>query len=94
MKAWNRTKIIAERPEAWQLQECEAQTLVLDFTSNTVTLTSTLDKASGNCVEWFDSMEKLTKKSLQDAAVFKLVHEYATPYVEESTKQLNPFFKF
>jgi hypothetical protein len=90
--AWEKTKIIAERSATWQMQNCETQQLVLDFPSNTVTLTSTLSR-SGRCAKLYENSDKLAKnmhqQPLKDVEVFTLVHNLGALYADEDD---NPFF--
>jgi hypothetical protein len=90
--AWEKTKIIAERGAAWQIQNCETQQLVLDFPSNTVTLTSTLSR-SGRCAKVYENSDKLAKnmhqQPLKDVEVFSLVHNLGDLYADEDH---NSFF--
>jgi hypothetical protein len=89
--AWEKTKIIAERSEAWQMMNCETQQLVLDFPSNTVTLTSTLSR-SGHCAKRGETLDKIAKdthKPLKDVEVFTLVHNLGALYADEDD---NSFF--
>lgn len=91
--AWERTKIIAERDPHWQMQNCENQQLVLDFLTNTVTLTSTLSRSSGHCAEMMDRIDKSRKEqhkpSQKESEVFSLVHNLGALYADED---YNPFF--
>jgi hypothetical protein len=92
--SWENAKIIAERPEGWQVLECESQVIVMDFRFNTITLTSTLNRSGARCRQRFETIEKLTKKPMKDSEVFSLVHSYGSLYVEgDHIKTFNPFFK-
>jgi hypothetical protein len=89
--AWEKTKVIAEQNEAWQMMNCETQQLVLDFLSNTVTLTSTLSR-SGRCAKQGETLDKIandTHKPLRDVEVFTLVHNLGALYADEDD---NSFF--
>lgn len=90
--AWEKTKVIAERDEAWQRMNCETQQLVLDFLSNTVTLTSTLSR-SGRCAKQGECLDKIAKdahKPLKDVEVFSLLHNLGALYADEDN---NSFFQ-
>jgi len=89
--AWEKVKVIAERSAAWEMMNCETQQLVLDFPSNTVTLTSTLSR-SGRCAtqgETLDKIAKDTHKPLKDVEVFTLVHNFGALHADEDG---NSFF--
>jgi hypothetical protein len=90
--AWEKASIIAERDESWQTANCETQRLVLDFPSNTVTLTSTLN-TSGRCAKRIEYSDKLAsrrhKEPLKDVEVFTLVHNLGALYADEDD---NSFF--
>jgi hypothetical protein len=88
--AWEKTKVIAQRDETWQLTNCATEQLVLDFPSNTVTLTSTWNR-SGDCGKRLEAADKLAtnKAPLKDAEVFTLVHNSGALHADEG---MNPFF--
>ena len=76
--AWERTKIVADRGGAWEMTNCETQQLVLDFRSNTVTLTTTLSRSGTRCAkqgEYLDKIRKEKRKTVNDVQVFTLVHD-------------------
>jgi hypothetical protein len=89
---WEKNRIIAERSEFWQATNCETQQLVLDFPSNTVTVTSTLSR-SGHCGKRYEESDKLARKMnrepLKDVEVFTLLHDLGALYADEDD---NPFF--
>lgn len=87
--SWGRTKIIAERSESWQSTNCETQQLVLDFPSNTVTLTSTLNR-SGRCGKFHEDVDKLSNKPVKDVEVFTLVHKFGDMFADQDD---NSFFR-
>jgi hypothetical protein len=73
--AWEKTSIIAET----HARVCETQHLVVDFPSNSVTLTSNLS-FTGKCAD--------ADKGSKPALVFSLVRSF-----EFASKDLNPFLK-
>jgi len=91
--AWEKMKVIAERSAAWEMMNCETQQLVLDFPSNTVTLTSTLSR-SGRCATQGETLDKFAKnmhqQPLKDVEVFTLVHNLGALYADEDD---NSFFR-
>jgi hypothetical protein len=90
---WKKTKIVAERDEAWQMDACKNQQMVIDFPSNTVTLTSTLNR-SGDCGKRHEDQEQLLKMLLQpplkDVEVFSLVHNLGARFADADG---NSFFQ-
>jgi hypothetical protein len=84
--SWEKTKIVAQRSRDWETANCETQQYVIDFPSNTVTVTSTLSMGK-KCLEQ-------TKRVLAEAKqekpteVFTLQHAIGTRY---ASHQLNPF---
>lgn len=81
--SWGKSRILAERDEAWEMSNCEQQQLVLDFPSNTVTLTSTLSFTPERCA-------RLNKESKKQTEVFLLKHY---PYESFPNKDFNPFLQ-
>ena len=83
--SWEKTKIIAEQSPGWEATNCESQAYVIDFSSNTVTMTSTLS-ISKECNQQWGKLGKPVKQ----VENFRLVHQYGTMYADE---RLNPFLK-
>jgi hypothetical protein len=81
--SWGESRVMAERDEGWKTVNCEQQQLVLDFPSNTVTITSTLSMTPETC-------GKMNKASKKQAEVFTLRHYPLEAYPD---KQDNPFLK-
>jgi hypothetical protein len=71
------------------MQNCENQQLVLDFPSNTVTLTSTLNR-SGHCGTMHENVERINKKPMKDVEVFSLVHNLGALFADQDG---NSFFQ-
>ena len=93
--SWDKNRIVAEYYKVWEEHACENRQLVLDFPSNTVTLTSTL-LMSKRCVGERDKMARLIAqtsdqpKPRQQVETFKLVHK---PYDSFADEGFNPFLK-
>lgn len=86
--SWGQTQIVAQSSEEQVYQECEKLTYVVDFRSNTVTLTDTLDKTTERCTERWKSVGSVGKPKLPTVSVFHLVHAYATLY---ANPEINKF---
>jgi hypothetical protein len=76
--SWGKTRIIAEETIA---VGCENQQLVIDFPSNSVTLTSTLSFSTKRCAD--------ANKGQTSTAVFSLVHRFGFA----PNKDMNPFLR-
>jgi hypothetical protein len=91
---WNKTRIIAEHSAGWELTECEKQIYVLDFPTNTVTLTSTLNKTDSQCAKRWAYLDKMSKDAnkppMKDVEVFHLAPGFADM---PASKDANPFLR-
>ena len=81
--SWGKSRILAERDEGWQKMNCEQQQPVLDFPSNTVTLTSTLSFTPERCA-------RLNKDNKKQTEVFLLKHY---PLEAFPSKDFNPLMQ-
>jgi hypothetical protein len=81
--SWGKSRILAERDEGWPKINCEQQQLVIDFPSNTVTLTSTLSLTTDRCT-------RMNKDSKKQTEVFLLKHY---PLESYPSNDFNPFLQ-
>lgn len=84
--SWGKTRIIAEKSFSSNLCS-ENRQLVIDFPSNTVTLTSNVSLTE-ECANWIKGSG--SKKKLEPVVAYSLKH---SPFTSNADKQSNPFLR-